>query len=142
MDKLPKLITIIIASVIGFSVFAGVIYLTIKAHKKIESKLTNEEMKILNVLITPRDLFNLLLGLPFFLFFLVGPFLLDTEWTGIFILNLLAYCALVIINGGFFFMVAVKGFMGVIFGVFLGALSVVLLGELAGSIFGLRHLFF
>jgi hypothetical protein len=134
MDKLPKLITLIIGSVIGFTVFAGVIYKTIEAHKKIESKLTNKEMTTLNAIITPKDLFNFLLGLPFFLFFLVGPFLLDTGWTGIFILDFLAYCALVIINGGFFFMMAVKGYIGVIWGFLLGALSVALLGELAGSI--------
>ena len=134
MDKLSKLITIIAGAVIGFTVFAGVIYLTIKVHKKIESKLTNKEMQILHVLIIPRDLFNFLLALPFFLFFLVGPFLLDTEWTGIFILNIMAYCALVIINGGFFFMMAAKGYIGVIWGFFLGAISVALLGEFAGSI--------
>lgn len=135
MDKLPKLITMIFGSVIYFSVFAGVIYLAIKAHKRIESKLTNKELKILNVLMAQKDLFNLILGLPFFLFFLVGPFLLDTEWTGIFILDLLAYCAVVIINGGFFLMMAFKGLMGVIWGLFLGGLSVALIPELAGSFF-------
>jgi hypothetical protein len=128
MDKLTELATIIIVSSVGFAVFVGVVYLTIVSHKKIESRLACEEKKILNIYIAPRDLFNLLLGLPFFLFFLTGPFILDTKWIGIFILDIFAYCALVFINGGFFLVAAIKGYIGVIWGLFLGALSVVLLG--------------
>lgn len=92
-------------------------------------------MQFLGVLMTPRHLLNILLGLPFFLFFLVGPFLLDTKWTGLLILDILAYGALVIINGGFFLLMAVKGYIGVIWGLLFGALFLVLLGELAGSIY-------
>ena len=135
MEKLSKLLMIIAFAVVGFAVFAAVIFLTIKAHKKVESKFKNEEKAVLNILISPRDLFNFLLALPFFLFFLIAPFNLETEWTGIFILNFLAYFALVIINGAFFLLMTVKGYIGLIWGLLFGALSVALLGEVAGFAF-------
>ena len=42
MEKLSKLLMIIAFAVVGFAVFAAVIFLTIKAHKKVESKFKNE----------------------------------------------------------------------------------------------------
>jgi len=42
---------------------------------------------------------------------------------------------LVVIDGGFFLFMSIKGYIGVIWGLFFGALSVVLLGQLVGSIF-------
>jgi len=124
MDNLSKLITIIIGSVIGFTVFAGVVYLTIQSHKKVESKQKN------------KDLFNILLGLPFFVFFLIGPFILETEWTGNFYLNLIAYMLLVIINGGFFLFISIRGYIGVFWGLIVGALCVGFLGKIASLAFG------
>jgi len=134
MDKIAELFKMVIACLFFSLTFFGAIYGTIKVHKGIEEWLSDKKILIQKNEIFYKDIFNISLGVPIFLFFLIGPFILDTKWTGILILDIIAYSILVVVDGGFFIMMAVKGYMGVVWGFFLGTIAIMMLGELINII--------